>query len=88
MDERRYEFMQNRDYVLSYKEVDGHIIKLVKTFFPDTKDYKYVLEIDNTPMTTLRTFKSLERKDFVDTLMGINEYTINLFLGKFKLSGR
>lgn len=80
--------MQNRDYVLSYKEVDGHIIKLVKTFFPDTKDYKYVLEIDNTPMTTLRTFKSLERKDFVDTLMGINEYTINLFLGKFKLSGR
>lgn len=80
--------MQNRDYVLSYKEVDGHIIRLVKTFFPDTKDYKYVLEIDNTPMTTLRTFKSLERKDFVDTLMGINEYTINLFLGKFKLSGR
>ena len=80
--------MQNRDYVLSYKEVDGHIIKLVKTFFPDTKDYKYVLEIDNTPMTTLRTCKSLERKDFVDTLMGINEYTINLFLGKFKLSGR
>ena len=80
--------MQNREYVLSYKEVDGHIIKLVKTFFPDTKDYKYVLEIDNTPMTTLRTFKSLERKDFVDTLMGINEYTINLFLGKFKLSGR
>lgn len=80
--------MQNRDYVLSYKEVDGHIIKLVKTFFPDTKDYKYVLEIDNAPMTTLRTFKSLERKDFVDTLMGINEYTINLFLGKFKLSSR
>ena len=80
--------MQNRDYVLSYKEVDGHIIRLVKTFFPDTKDYKYVLEIDNAPMTTLRTFKSLERKDFVDTLMGINEYTINLFLGKFKLSGR
>lgn len=80
--------MQNRDYILSYKEVDGHIIKLVKTFFPDTKDYKYVLEIDNTPMTTLRTFKSLERKDFVDTLMGINEYTINLFLGKFKLSSR
>lgn len=80
--------MQNRDYVLSYKEVDGHIIKLVKTFFPDTKDYKYVLEIDNNPMTTLRTFKSLERKDFVDTLMGINEYTINLFLGKFKLSSR
>ena len=80
--------MQNRDYVLSYKEVDGHIIKLVKTFFPDTKDYKYVLEIDNTPMTTLRTFKFLERKDFVDTLMGINEYTINLFLGKFKLSSR
>lgn len=80
--------MKNRDYVLSYKEVDGHIIKLVKTFFPDTKDYKYVLEIDNTPMTALRTFKSLERKDFVDTLMGINEYTINLFLGKFKLSSR
>ena len=74
-----------REFVLSYKEISGHIVKLLRIFHVSRDEYEYKLTIDNKTMTKLTTFRKLERKDFVDTLTSINENNICLFLGKFNL---
>lgn len=74
-----------RVFKLSYREIGGHIVELLRTYMVKEDEYIYELNIDNKTMSLLRTCKKLEREHFKDTLMSINEKNIDLFLGKFNL---
>lgn len=74
-----------RTLKLSYREIGGHVVELLRTYLVKENEYIYELNIDNRTMTHLRTCRKLERDYFKDTLMSINEKNIDLFLGKFNL---
>lgn len=76
---------QKRTFKLSYREVGGHIVELLRTHLVKENVYIYELNIDNRTMSRLQTCKKLEREHFKDTLMNINEKNVDLFLGKFNL---
>lgn len=74
-----------RTFKLSYREIGGHVVELLRTHLVKENEYIYELNIDNRTMSFLRTCKKLEREHFKEELMSINEKNIDLFLGRFNL---
>lgn len=82
--------MEKREYVMNYRQIGNHIVKLVKISIRNPltglfNKYQYKLIIDDTPMSFIDTYRNLDKTYFNKMFLNINEANIDLLVGKFKL---
>lgn len=75
---------------MNYRQVGNHIVKLIKVAIQNPltglfNNYQYKLIIDDQPMSSISACRNLNTCHFNKIFNNINEYNIELLIGKFKL---
>lgn len=80
--------MEKRELTISYREIGGHVIKVVKIARQGINGYfnqfEYRLIIDNEVKSTLISCSDLGIKNFKNIFNGINKNNIDLLISNFR----